>query len=129
PDPVREVVGHALLEDAVTLHALGVALEVERAVLEMRQHRGRDGLVVAGEVGLCRAVSEQALVRLRDLDAHWGLSTHGAPAHAGEAVRSRGVDDARRTPVERLLPREGAPTSLSRRSSQTPRSVEAYLEA
>jgi hypothetical protein len=37
--------------------------------------------------------------------------------------------DDRRTPVERLLPREDAPTTLSRRSSQTPRSVEAYLEA
>jgi hypothetical protein len=38
------------------------------------------------------------------------------------------VDD-RRTPVERLLPREDLAPSLSRRSAQTPRSVEAYLEA
>ena len=39
------------------------------------------------------------------------------------------MDDPSRTPVERLLPRDGIPTSLSRRSAQTPRSVEAYLEA
>src|SRR3954447_20549803 len=35
----------------------------------------------------------------------------------------------RRTPIERLLPREDAAPSLSRRSAQAPRSVEAYLEA
>jgi hypothetical protein len=39
------------------------------------------------------------------------------------------VDEGHRNPVERLLPRDDVPMSLSRRSSQTPRSVEAYLEA
>jgi hypothetical protein len=34
-----------------------------------------------------------------------------------------------RTPVERLLPREDLPAAISRRAAQTPRSVEAYLEA
>ena len=38
-------------------------------------------------------------------------------------------DRLNRTPVEKLLPREDAASALSRRSAQTPRSVEAYLEA
>src|SRR3954453_7711965 len=37
--------------------------------------------------------------------------------------------DDRRTPIERLLPREDVPAALSRRSAQRQRSVEAYLGA
>jgi hypothetical protein len=75
-DPVREVLGGALLDEALGLDAVDVALEVQRATGDVRQHRLGDALVVAREVGLRLARGEELLVRPRDLDgaAHEGTS-------------------------------------------------------
>ena len=69
PDPVREVVGDALLEDPVALDAIREPLQVQRPVAQVRQHHVGDPLVIRRQLGLRRPVREEPLVGLGDLDA------------------------------------------------------------
>jgi hypothetical protein len=95
-DPPREVIGRALLDDPLALDAVRIALQVQRTPRQMREHVFRDGLVVAGEVGLRDPVlREQRLVQPRHLDhpppgpdrgAHVGFSR--TTSRAGLSWRS-----------------------------------------
>ena len=65
-DPVRAVLGHALLVDGLALGAVGVALELRRTLVQRPHDAVADGHVVPGEVELRLApVTEEELVRIR----------------------------------------------------------------
>jgi hypothetical protein len=68
PDPLREVAAGVLLDDPMPVDAVRVALEIQRAVPDVGEHRVGHSLVVRGEVSLGGARREQLLVGARDLD-------------------------------------------------------------
>src|SRR5436190_13476760 len=69
PDPFWKVATRALLNDPFALDAVGIALEIERPIAEVRQHGRGHRVVVAGQVGLRDAGGEQQLAGTRDLQA------------------------------------------------------------
>ena len=54
--PLRKALGHLLLEEEWLVDAVGIALERQRPVLQMRQKQRRDGVVIIQQIALAIAV-------------------------------------------------------------------------
>jgi hypothetical protein len=84
-DPVRPVFGDVLLEEGLAADALGIALQGQRPVGDVRQQHGRHPLVVVEHLGLGKpGFRVQDLTQVGqgqrpavDLDRDLGLRTHG----------------------------------------------------
>ncbi len=96
PQPVREMLGALLLEEALRADAVGEALQGQGPVAQVGQHEFRHGPVVVDDLALGDAVfREQDLVQVLELQAAV------ADPHPGHEVASRAprATSARLRPV------------------------------
>src|SRR5216683_6226779 len=66
-EPLRETLGHVLLEEPAVSNARRIALHRDRTPAEIRHHNRRDRLVIPSQLTLGNArVREQHLLRMRN---------------------------------------------------------------
>ena len=68
-DPIREIERHVLLKKALLIDSIRKALKHERAILDVRNHKVCDTLVVIDDLLLANSiVRKQYLIRSSKLD-------------------------------------------------------------